>query len=191
MTMNKLLLLGLALMLLTACTLDNVANIAPTTANTSGDVGAAGTYMPNLAGYVTTDAANITDAIAAVGGSAALVTGNPIVAAAVAKIDQMISCYRGVGAVAARVYAQSDISTVLQGQLPVVGAIGIINNDRIVNNFLPCALQTQRTEAQAAQPEPCGGSGSFVAASGETITYVYAATSPVLCDQFRASFPAA
>jgi hypothetical protein len=173
---------------LAACGSINV-NIVPTTGDSSLDAAAAQNAMPNLSnyGYTSSDARNITDAIAAVGGTASLFTGNPAAAAAIAKIDDMIRCYQNVGAVAARVYTFTNIGELLQGQVPKVGALAIVNRDRITRNLPSCALNTgSGFSAQSATIEPCAGSGTLTR-SGETLDYVYAATDPQLCTLFAAA----
>ena len=178
-----------ALMLLfAACDSINV-NIVPTTGDSSLDAAAAQSVMPNLSnyGYTSTDARNITDAIAAVGGTASLFTGNPAAAAAIAKIDDMIGCYQNVGAVAARVYTYTNIGELFQGQVPKVGALAVVNRDRIVSNLAACALNTgSGFSAQATQIEPCAGTGTLTR-DGETLDYIYAATDPQLCTLFAAA----
>jgi hypothetical protein len=65
-----------------------------------------------------------------------------------------------VGAVAANVYVQSDLSGVL----------------------------AQGLSAQAAEPQICVNSGSFTA-EGQTLHFIYAATEPNLCAIFQQVFP--
>ena len=168
---------------------DIVGGAVPTTGDTAADASSAQRFLPNLSnyGYTSTEASSISTAIASVGGSASLLTGNPAAAALIAEIDSMIQCYQGVGAVAARVYTESNISTVLQGEIPKVGALAVINQDRLVNNFLQCVVPSAFS-AQAAI-EPCFGSGSF-SRDGETLHYLYAASNPELCTLFAAAMPA-
>jgi hypothetical protein len=179
---------GLMVGLAAACSqISPAANIVPTTGDTAADPSAAQRFLPNLPGYAAFDTANITSAITAAGGSGALITGNPVLAAAIAQIDGMISCYRSVGAVAARVYAENNITGVFQGQIPKVGALAIINQDRLVNNFLSCALGGG-ARAQGGGLQPCSGTGTFTA-DGETLHYIYAASDPALCALFVGALP--
>jgi hypothetical protein len=102
----------------------------------------------------------------------------------------MIACYQGVGAFAAKVYVEANVSNLVQGQIPSAGALAVLNQDRLASNFLACALGGgQGLSAQSDQPQPCFGSGSFTA-DGETLHYLYAATNPNLCAQFQSLFPA-
>lgn len=167
---------------------DIVGGAVPTTGDTAADASSAQRFLPNLSnyGYTSTEASSISSAIASVGGSASLLTGNPAAAALVAQIDSMIQCYQGVGAVAARIYTENNLANVLQGEVPKVGALAVINQDRLVNNFLQCVVPSSFS-AQAI--EPCFGSGSF-SRDGETLHYLYAATNPELCTLFAAAMPA-
>ncbi len=185
--MSKLLwLAGIALALL-ACNI-SIGGTAPT-GDRASDPSSARALLPNVPGYARTDTANITDAIVAAGGGAALISGNPAVAALIAQLDRMMQCYQGVGAVAAQVYTQADIGSVLGGQVPRVGAVAVVNQDRLARNFLNCALgnQPQAFSAQGDQLQPCGGAGSRTV-RGETIHYVYGASASDLCRAFQAHF---
>ena len=159
------------------------------TGDSASDASSASTLLPTLSGYTRTNARNITDALATVGVGASAITGNLLVSAAIAQIDGMLQCYEGVGAVAASVYTQADIGSVLQGQVPRIGAVGIINQNRLSNNFLNCAVGgvAGAFGAQSAEVQPCGSSGTKVI-NGENITYIYAATAPELCQAFDTYF---
>lgn len=174
------LILGMA-----ACTFS--LNTGPT-GDTANQSTSAQTFLPDITGYTRSNADSITSAIASVGGGASLISGNPALTAAIAKIDDMIQCYQNVGAVAANVYTQADIASVLQGQVPRVGVLAVINEERLGRNFLGCALKGSGAfSAQSATIEPCFGSGSLQR-DGETIDYLYAATAPDLCTSFQAHF---
>jgi hypothetical protein len=167
-----------------------VGGAVPTTGDTQFDPSAAQRFLPNLSnyGYTATDAADITSAITSLGGSASLLTGDPVLAGVISQIDSMITCYRNVGAVAARIYAPGNIGSILQGQVPSVGVLAVINTNRIADNLLQCALGSSGVRAQSAGLQPCAGSGSFVR-EGETLTYVFAATDTNLCQLFSAAMP--
>ncbi len=187
--MKKLLWLAGIALALVACNI-SIGGTAPT-GDTASDPASARTLLPNVPGYTRTDATNITDAITTAGGGAMLISGNAAVAALIVQLDRMMQCYQGVGAVAAQVYTQSDISGVLVGQVPRVGAVAVVNQDRLARNFLSCALgsQPQAFSAQGEQIQPCGGAGSRTV-QGEAIHYVYGASSPELCQAFQAHFDA-
>ena len=190
--MSRKVLLLIALLLMAACSRFGLPGgaVVPTTGNTSSDAAAAQQYVPDLPGYLSTDASNLTSAVSTILGGASLITGNPITAAMIAQIDGMIACYQNVGAVAAKIYAQADIASLTQGQIPALGALAVINQDRLVNNFLPCALGSGANSfsAQQAEPQPCANSGTFTA-NGNTYWYLYAATQQDLCTVIAQHLP--
>ncbi|MBK8024115.1 MAG: hypothetical protein IPK19_22460 [Chloroflexi bacterium] len=185
------LLLVLIAVLAAACSqLGGAGNLVPTTGDTASDASAVQRFIPNLSamGYTSVEAQSIQTALSSVSGGASLLTGNPAAAALVAQIDGMISCYRNVGALDARVYYQANIANLVQGTVPSVGALAVINQDRVINNFLSCALGSgQGIGAQTAASQICSGSGQIVV-DGETIAYLYAATNRELCNLMISPF---
>jgi hypothetical protein len=188
--MRKLVFLMIALLMLTACEALPAIEVVPTTSDSSQDDAAAQSLLPNLSGqgYTSHSATSIVEALASIGESGSALSGNLAVTAAIAKIDDLIQCYEGVGAVAAQVYTRADIGDLLQGDIPKVGTLAVVNRDRISRNLLPCALNTGERgfSAQSAEIEPCGGSGTLER-GGETLDYIYAATDPQLCTLFSAA----
>ncbi len=179
---KRILLVTLALAALVGC------QVVPGTGDKSTDAAAAQQFVPvSIPGYDATDAASITDALTKVGAAGSLLTGNLVSAGAIAKLDNMISCYQSVGAVASRVYVDKNIA--MNPSAPKVGVLAVINTTRIQRNLLNCVLNTGGASAQAAETgiQPCGGSGDKVV-NGETLSYVYAATTPELCVTFQAQF---
>lgn len=175
------LLLSIIMIMVAGC------RLVPGTGDTAQDAAAAGNFVPQtLAGYNVTDATSITDALSKAGMSASLVTGNLPLAGAIAKLDNMIQCYKSVGAVEARVYTQSVITEI---DIPKVGALAVVNTTRLGRNFLQCAVNTDggASAQSVGQVQPCGGSGTKEV-NGETLAYVYAATTPELCSIFQAQF---
>ncbi len=171
-----------------ACSQLGGANVPPS-GDTSTDASAAQQFVPDLQGYYSTNANSIVDALTTFGGGASLVSGNPAAALLIAQIDGMIACYQNTGAVAAKVYVEQNFAQVLQGQIPSMGVLAVINQDRVVNNFLQCALgSSQGLSAQNAQVQPCGGSGTFMSGN-ETLHYLYASTDNNMCATFQSFFP--
>jgi hypothetical protein len=163
------------------------------TGNTAADAQAAQRFLPNLTnyGYTATSASNITNAISQIGGSLSLLTGDPVTAGLISQVDRVMTCYQSVGAVAANVYTDGSVTNVIQGQVPRLGVLAVINQDRVVNNFLGCAIGSQAgIAAQSATVQPCGGTGSFVR-DNQTFHYLFIATDPNLCSLFVAAMPAA
>jgi len=179
---KRLLLVIAVLAVLGAC------SVVPGTGDKNTDAAAAQSFVPpNIPGYDATDAASVTDALAKVGAGGSLLTGNLVSAGAIVKLDSMIACYQSVGAVAAKVYVDKNIAS--NPNAPKVGVLAVINTTRIQRNLLNCVLNTGPS-AQAANPneiQPCGGNGEKVV-NGETLDYVYAATTRELCATFQAQF---
>jgi len=178
---KRLFLVAAAVVSLVGC------QVVPGTGDKKTDAAAAQSFVPaSIPGYDATDAASITDALAKVGAGGSLLTGNIVSAGAIVKLDSMISCYQSVGAVAARVYVDKNIAS--NPSAPKVGVLAVINTTRIQRNLLNCVLNTGGASAQSAnQIQPCGGNGEKVV-NGETLDYVYAATTPDLCATFQAQF---
>lgn len=171
------------LLILMACQIGATTNSSGRQ-DTANDNAAAQSVMPNIAGYTSVEATNISQAISSVGGSAALVTGNPEITALVGKIDSMITCYRNVGAISARVYTDANIAQVVAGEIPKVGALAVVNTDRLSRNLLNCAISgNSGFSAQSAGVQPCGGTGQLTR-DGENLWFIYAATAPELCSAF-------
>ncbi len=185
-TTVRLLIIMVAL-IAASCSQLGTGGSIPTQGNIN-DSASASRYLPNLPGYISTDVQSISDAISAAGGSAALFSGNPVAAALIAQIDGMIDCYKNVGALAAKAYVQADIASVMDGNVPMFGAMAVINQDRIINNAIPCALGAGVQRSQADSPRPCASSGSFTV-DGETLYYLYAASSQTLCSMFQSAIP--
>lgn len=186
--MSKRMLFLLPLLLaLTGCRLVPTDSLVPTTGDTAADTASAQSLLPDLTsfGYTSSSASSIQDAIAAVGGGGSVVSGNAVLAAAIARIDGMIDCYESTGSVAARIYTDADLGNLIEGELPAVGAVAVVNRDRIARNLLSCAIGggAQGLSAQSAGIEPCGGAGT-VQRGSETLDFVYAATDPQLCQLF-------
>ena len=178
-----------ALLLLLPALLAACSDLVPAGADRADQATSAQRFIPDLEGYHRSDASSITDAIATLGGSVSLLSGNPGLTAAIAVIDGLIECYQNVGAVAAGIYSPPGLESLLQGQGLSVGAVAVINQERLVRNFLGCALPDAGASAQLASMEPCSGSGALLVA-GEHIHYLYAATDPLLCLAFQKHFDA-
>lgn len=180
---------GVALLLATLTLLAACSDLVPTGLDSADQATSAQMFIPALEGYVRSDASSITDAITTLGGSVSLLSGNPGLTAAIAVIDGLIECYENVGAIAAGIYTR-QLDSLLQGQGLSVGALAVINQERLARNFLACALpESDLFSAQAETMEPCSGSGALLIAN-EHIHYLYAATDPQLCQAFQKHFDA-
>ena len=70
MPKSVLALLMICVLAVAACSVVGGTNLVPTTGDTANDPSAAQQFVPDLPGYISTNASNIADAISAVGGGA-------------------------------------------------------------------------------------------------------------------------
>ena len=128
--------------------------------------------------------ATVDGAFAAVGG-AALMGGQFGLTAVIAKAEQILQCFQDRGALAARWYQESD-STLTA---PKVGAALVINQSRVNQELINCALggQEEGASAQSFSIEPCASAGTLTY-EGDTISYVYVGSHPDVCDVFQLHF---
>ena len=155
------------------------------TGNVANDAASAQRLLPNLAAYSASDVdTTIEGAFAALGG-ATMLSGQIGVAAAIAKLEQMLQCFEDRGAIAARYY-QADSSDLLA---PRVGAALVINQSRITQELINCALggQESNANAQMISIEPCADAGSLTYA-GDDISYFYAGSHSDVCRVFQLHF---
>lgn len=155
------------------------------TGNTATDALSARRLLPNLADYTATDVDTTLDgAFAAVGG-AALVGGQIGITAFVAKAEQILQCFQDRGAIAAKFYSQNDPDNTI----PQVGAVLVINQSRINQEMINCALggQEEAVSAQSLNIEPCANAGT-ISYEGDTISYVYAGSHADVCALYQLHF---
>jgi len=155
------------------------------TGNLAGDAQSAQRLLPNLAAYTATNVdAAIDGAFTAVGG-AALVGGQVALTAAVAKIEQVLQCFQDRGAIAAKFYTETNPT----GAVPLVGAVLVINQTRINQELINCALGGQEglPSAQTIAIEPCAHAGTFDY-QGNTISFVYVGSHPQVCALYEQHF---
>lgn len=169
----KVLLLLMIVMAVAACD-----QIAQPTGDSASDVDSAQNQLPAFAAYTSTDAASVKDALARALQVGSLGSGNIISAALIERLNTMADCLGNVGALAGRVY--SSINP------PAAGLLVLVNNERVANNLLSCALnpgaQAQTEGRQAVQP--CASNGTYTD-NGVSYTYIYAATDPSMCGAFE------
>lgn len=160
-----------------------VAACDPTdTGNTSTDAAAAQQFIPHPGGYAEHDTENIQDTIADTLTGAGVLTGNPIQSVLINQISNFIDCYRDVGAFDARIHVKN---VNLESITPVAGVVGVINQDRVIENFLSCASPLRSQSSELIQP--CSGGGTFQA-EGDTFYYIYAASGAELCGIYESHF---
>jgi hypothetical protein len=177
---KRILVLSILLLIVAGC------RLVPGTGDSSTDAASASNFVPaSIPGYNATDASNIADALTKAGVPVSVVTGNLPLAGAIAKLDGMIQCYQSVGAVAAKVFTDQNITN---SPIPKIGVVAVVNTTRLGRNFLQCAINIGDASVQSANEiQPCGSSGSFVV-NNENLEYVFAATTPELCTVFQGAF---
>lgn len=174
LTIITLLLLSVT-MLLAAC--------GETDSNT--DAASVQNLFPELNGYGVQETESIQDAFSVALAGAGVASGAGVAALPVIeRIDSVIDCYREVGAVDAKIYIAEQQSALLT---PSAGVLAIVNQDRVVNNFINCVADVPLFNAQEAGPTICSRSGSFMY-EGDTINYLYATTDSRLCSLFDNHF---
>lgn len=177
--MNKLPILAFFVMLLA------LLGACGDTGNEADDANSAQRLLPNLADYTASDVdTSIDGAFAALGG-AALMGGQFGITAAIAKAEQILQCFQDRGALAARWYQHGD-STLTA---PKVGATLVINQSRVNQELINCALGGQEDQASAQNfaIEPCASAGNLTY-SGDSISYIYVGSHPDVCDVFQLHF---
>lgn len=179
---RMILAMSIVLLVTAAC------STAPT-GDTAGDATAAQSFLPTLDGYSATEADSITEALSAAAGEGADIFGNEGVQVIVDRLDTFVACYQDVGAVSARVYTQANLGSLLGGNVPSVGAVAVVNQDRVRENFVACATggQQQGFSAQSVSVEPCTGNGSFTS-GGDSFSYIFAGSSGEFCNAVQNHF---
>ena len=132
---------------------------------------------------------SIQDAIASSLTAANLSAGNVPLAGVVLKMDDLADCFRDTGSFDAQIYVENPSDQLVQEgvRLPYAGMLVIVNQDRLVNNLVPCLSRGPQDlfGAQSVQtPEPCSGNGTFDF-EGDTIGYLYLGSDRPMCQLFQ------
>ena len=142
----------------------------------------AGGMLPSLSGYNVVEGEQLTDYLGKQAGGAALLAGQPELAAAIVVVDHIIGCYQDVGAVQARLYSD-------QGAPLSAGAVAIADRNELIDpqNLFKCVVPAipAGADAQAGVPaiEPCTASYTLERDNNE-FYIVYAGTTEEICRAF-------
>lgn len=153
----------------------------------SGTAPSASSLLPNLGGYSVVEGQSVQEFITGLGETAGGMSLNPAMIAAIAAVDQVIDCYRDVGAVDFRLYSKDDFPT-------VAGVVAITNRDLLLDpqTFLRCVGLDQATGAGEGQGggviQPCFHSYSPVI-EDDTFDIIYAGTDLEICQAFCGALP--
>ncbi len=153
------------------------------TGNTAGDSASAQRLLPNLANYTASDVDTAIDGAFTAAGGASVAGGQLQVTAALAKAEQVLQCFQDRGAVAAKTYVETSPSDII----PKAGAVLVINQTRVNQEFINCALGGQEETFSAQAVEPCADAGTFTY-EGDNISYVYVGSDPALCALYNTHF---
>lgn len=156
------------------------------TGDTGRDPQAAQSFFPTFDNYAVEGLQGVQDAVLGGLTAAGIGAGNLPFSALMYKLDDFVDCYRETGTFDARLYIER-LLTITDMRLPIAGVLMILNQNRAVDNFLPCITRPPSNLARAMSAEPCTGYGSF-RSGGDTISYLYAATDQPLCDLWQAHF---
>lgn len=170
------LVLTLALLVLaSACDPSPPATVQPPAAE----------MLPELPGYTVVEGQTLTDYLSTVAGGAALLAGQPELAAVVAAVDEVGGCYQEVGAARARLYSNEEAPL-------TAGAVAIADRNELLDpaNFLRCAVPQLRPQGdqEEAAIQPCGT--SYTLEREDDVFYIaYAGTRPEICRAFCEQLP--
>lgn len=172
-----LLILALLLLLVTAC--DALSPSPPAEPP-------AAAMMPDLPGYNVVEGQTLTGYLNTVAGGAALLAGQPELAALVAAVDEIGGCYQEIGAARARLYSNADTPL-------TAGAVAIADRNELLDpaNFFQCAvpqLRPQTGDQEAAPIQPCGA--NYTLEQDDNVFYIaYAGTRTEICQAFCSQLP--
>jgi len=86
-------------------------------------------------------------------------------------------------ATASQASARDDLADALGGNVtPSMGAVAVVNQDRVRENLISCVTSGGNDEGFSAQSAPslCQASGNF-STGGDTFTYIYISTDDAFC----------
>lgn len=134
--------------------------------------------LPTLSGYNTVEGQLLTDYISTLSEGAALLTGQPQLAATIGAVDAIVSCYQEVGAIRARLYSQ-------QGAPLMAGTVAVADRNALLDpvNLFRCATPFGNNTQALITIEPC--TGNYTLTRDDGVFYVlYAGTTPEMCQLF-------
>ncbi len=143
--------------------------------------------LPDLPGYKVVEAQDLTGYLKTLGEEAAQLTQQAELAEATAGVDEIIRCYREVGAVRARIYSHE--------QTPLVaGAVVIADRNAMLNpiNLFNCIAPKAQggVGIQSVRVEPCTANYTLTRDAAKLPPnefYIrYAGTTPEICQAFCA-----
>jgi hypothetical protein len=148
---------------------------APSTPTTEPPAAA---LLPTLSGYTEVEGQTLTSFIGKLSEGAALLAGNPELAATIAAVDGITGCYQQIGAVRARVYSN-------QASPLSAGTVAIGDRNALLDpaNLFRCVAPNIGYRAESLTIKPC--TASYTLSRGGNDFYIlYAGTTPQVCQAF-------
>ncbi len=135
--------------------------------------------LPDLPGYATVEGETLTGYISKLSEGAALLAAQPELVAAIAGVDQVITCYQDLGVARARLYSNEDNPL-------SAGVVAIADRNALLDpvNLFKCAqLQKEGVGRQSIKIEPCVK--TYTLEKDDNAFYIlYAGTTPDICQTF-------
>lgn len=140
-------------------------------------------FLPASDEYLQVEAESLASAVAKLDTVAAIITTDPLLAAKVRVIDAYLQCMRKTGSVAMRFYSHKQYPE-------VAGTVLVVNSDRALSatNILGCLeVVGPQLIGDKVELEPCYDVWEYK--QDATYFFLYAGTSPMICDFFAANLP--
>ena len=139
-------------------------------------------FLPEDSAYNTADTTDITNALAAFEGAAALLTANTDFVLQISFIQETVDCLNKSGGIAARVYSHKTYPE-------VAGLVLVINRDRLLSleTIRQCLTPDIPLLAERPKLKPCADAWEYT--DDATYYFLYAGTSSLVCDLFAAKLP--
>jgi hypothetical protein len=138
----------------------------------------AAALLPTLSGYVVVEGETLTSFIGKLSGGAALLAGQPELAAAITAVDGIVGCYQQVGAARARVYSNQTAPL-------TAGAVAIADRNALADpvNLFRCVAPNLL--AQQTKIQPCRAAYTLQR-DGNEFYIIYAGATLDMCRTFCA-----
>jgi hypothetical protein len=140
--------------------------------------------LPDLPGYDVVEGQLLTEYISKLGEGAALLAGQPELAAAVLAVDQIIGCYQDVGAARARVYSDEEMP-LSAGAVAIADRNALADPTNLFRCVAPIMLELAEADEPSLQIQPCWAKYTLSRDDNE-FYIIYAGTTEEICHAFCA-----
>jgi hypothetical protein len=134
--------------------------------------------LPQLSGYTVVEGETLTSYINKLSGGAALLAGQPELAALLVAVDNVVGCYQQVGAVRARIYSS-------QAEPLSAGTVAIADRNALLDpvNLFKCVVPKKGNQTLAVTIQPCTANYTLTK-DGNEFYILYAGTTLEICQAF-------